>query len=77
MNEVSGQIKEFFSIGAIWLLFSVNMSKKISLSVECKIPKYYLRFYRVRNSKGNFTVFMYRNFTSKVHWGENWPKEFF
>jgi len=34
MNKVSGQIEEFFSIGAIWLLFLVNISKKISLS-EC------------------------------------------
>ena len=33
MNKVSGQIEEFFSIGAIWLLFLVNMMKKISLSV--------------------------------------------
>ena len=34
MNKVSGQIKEFFSIGTFWLLFLVNMSKKISLSAE-------------------------------------------
>ena len=33
MNKVSGQIEEFYSIGAIWLLFLINMSKKISLSV--------------------------------------------
>ena len=37
MNKVSGQIEEFFSISAIWLLFLVNMSKKISLSVEMKL----------------------------------------
>ena len=34
MNKVSGQIEEFFSIGAIWLLFLVNMSKKISLTIR-------------------------------------------
>ena len=33
INKVSGQIEEFLSIDAIWLLFLDNMSKKF-LSVE-------------------------------------------